>query len=284
VYFRRSNPSYFQLCKSHHGDDQRNTSLPTGTQIYLHTYVQRANTFLNFKLTSASICNPIKYCITYSAGITPTNQNKWLTSSETNYLCKVERVPTEFFGLLEGHYLDVECPRGELSQCDSVVQVARSVVWVRAGELCSSCWRQVLDTLISLQIGTSKIMYQLRDVRILYNYFKVFLHYISAFKANFLPPTRRPQSKLSSLTDPLNRQQITEVKPVLYGHATVQVISGRTLPAECRVQSQASRCRIRGGKYCSEKGFLRVVRFSLSVLFHHCCTSIYLFITDSMQY
>ena len=86
------------------------------------------------------------------------------------------------------------------------------------------------------------------------------------------------------LTDPLNRQQITEVKPVLYGHATVQVISGRTLPAECRVQSQASRCRIRGGKHCSEKGFLRVVRFSLSVLFHHCCTSIYLFITDSMQY
>ena len=71
-------------------------------------------------------------------------------NTEKNYLRNVERVPTECLGLLEGHYLDVECPWGELSECNSIVQVTSSVVWVGAGEFCSSCWRQVLDTLVSL--------------------------------------------------------------------------------------------------------------------------------------
>jgi hypothetical protein len=56
-----------------------------------------------------------------------------------NYLRNVERVPAEFLGLLEGHCLDVECPFRELSQCDSIVRVTCSVVWVGAGELCSYC-------------------------------------------------------------------------------------------------------------------------------------------------
>ena len=78
-----------------------------------------------------------------------------------NYLRNVERVPTECLGLFEGHYLNVECPWGELSQCDSIVQVTSSVVWVGAGEFCSFFWRQVLDTLVSLQTATGNVNDQL---------------------------------------------------------------------------------------------------------------------------
>jgi len=102
----------------------------------------------------------------YSTAITPTLQNKLFTSPEMNYLRNVERVPTEYLSLFEGHYLDVECPWGELFQCDSIVQITRSVVWVGAGEFCSSCWRQVLDTLVSLQTATGKGFVQLRIRRI----------------------------------------------------------------------------------------------------------------------
>jgi len=93
-----------------------------------------------------------------------------------NYLRNVERVPREFLGLLEGHYLDAEFPWGKLSQCYSIVQVTCSVVWVGAGELSSCCWRQVLDTLVSLQTATGKVIYQLRIGRIFYNYFKIIFH------------------------------------------------------------------------------------------------------------
>jgi len=75
-----------------------------------------------------------------------------------NYLRNVERVPTEFLGLFEGHNLDVECPWGVMSLCDSIVQVTSSVVRVGAGEFCSFFWRQVLDTLVSLQIETGKVI------------------------------------------------------------------------------------------------------------------------------
>ena len=104
----------------------------------------------------------------YSADITPTLQNELFTSSEINYLRNVERVPTECLGLFEGHYLYIECPWREPSQCDSIVQVTRSVVWVGAGELCSCCWRQVLDILVSLHIEMGKVIDQLRTGRIFY--------------------------------------------------------------------------------------------------------------------
>ena len=123
----------------------------------------------------------------YSTAITTTLQNKLLTSPEMNYLRNVERVPTESLSLFEGHYLDVECPWGELSPCDSIVQVTRGVVWVGAGEFCSSCWRQGLYTLVSLQTATGNVNDQLRTGRIIYNCFKVLLQCVSTSRANFLP-------------------------------------------------------------------------------------------------
>ena len=110
----------------------------------------------------------------YSTALTPILQKKLFTSSKLNYLRNVERVPTESLSLLEGHYLDVECPWGELSPCDSIVQVTRGVVWVGAGEFCSSCWRQGLYTLVSLQTATGNVNDQLRTGRIFYNFFKIF--------------------------------------------------------------------------------------------------------------
>jgi hypothetical protein len=130
------------------------------------------------------------YYYYYSADSTPIHKNKLFTSSYMNYLCNVERVPTEFLGLLEGHYLNVECPWGELSLCDSIVQVTCSVVWVGAGEFCSSCWCQVLDTLVSLQIAMGKAIDQLRTARMHVCYdIKILLLYISGSKANFLLQT-----------------------------------------------------------------------------------------------
>ena len=127
----------------------------------------------------------------YSTDITPTLQNKLFTSWEMDYLRNVERVPTECLGLFEGHYLDVECPWRELFQCDGIVQVTRRVVWVGAGEFCSIFWRQVLDTLVSLQTATGNVNVQLPTGRIFYNYFKIFLQCLSPSKANFLSQTRR---------------------------------------------------------------------------------------------
>jgi len=124
------------------------------------------------KSTSLKLHRKLHY---HPVDSTPTLQNKLFKISEKIYLRKIERVPREFLSLLEGHYLDVECPWGELFQCDSIVQVTCSVVWVGAGEFCSFCWRQVLDTLVSLQIATSKVIDHLRTGRIFYNYYNVLL-------------------------------------------------------------------------------------------------------------
>ena len=77
--------------------------------------------------------------VTWGAGVTVTR------------LGHVKRVELPVLRLLKRHHLDVERPRRVVSGRDRVVDVARGIVRVAAGQLVGPGPRQVTDSLVGLR-------------------------------------------------------------------------------------------------------------------------------------
>lgn len=77
-------------------------------------------------------------------------------TSQTSYLGQIKWIESVFLCFLEGHDLDEQSVGGEVAFSDGVVQVAGSVIWVRASESIGLSACQVFDSLVGL------VMTQLR--------------------------------------------------------------------------------------------------------------------------
>lgn len=66
------------------------------------------------------------------------------------HLGYVKRVPSETFGLLKGHNLNVHCPTREVTRCNVVVQVPGRIVWIISFQALCNVRRQVAYALVSL--------------------------------------------------------------------------------------------------------------------------------------